>query len=50
MPMVRLATDCRFIAPDRSTVGLADLFQDRRQLVIHHVMLEPGQDWLCGGW
>jgi predicted dithiol-disulfide oxidoreductase (DUF899 family) len=49
MPMVRLDKDYRFTAPDRTTVGLADLFQGRRQLVIYHFMLEPGQDWLCGG-
>ncbi|SNT35974.1 Predicted dithiol-disulfide oxidoreductase, DUF899 family [Streptosporangium subroseum] len=49
MPMVRLDKDYRFTAPDRTTVGLADLFQGRRQLVVYHFMLEPGQDWLCGG-
>jgi predicted dithiol-disulfide oxidoreductase (DUF899 family) len=49
MPMVRLESDYRFTAPDRTAVGLADLFQGRRQLVIYHFMLEPGQDWLCGG-
>jgi predicted dithiol-disulfide oxidoreductase (DUF899 family) len=49
MPMVRLVKDYLFTAPDRATVGLADLFQGRRQLVIYHFMLEPGQDWLCGG-
>ncbi|MDX6429423.1 MAG: hypothetical protein QOE54_1789 [Streptosporangiaceae bacterium] len=49
MPMVRLDKDYRFTAPDRTPVGLADLFQGLRQLVIYHFMLEPGQDWLCGG-
>ncbi|WP_371781173.1 DUF899 domain-containing protein [Streptosporangium subroseum] len=49
MPMVRLDKDYRFTAPDRTAAGLADLFQGRRQLVIYHFMLEPGQDWLCGG-
>ncbi|AWS40267.1 DUF899 domain-containing protein [Streptosporangium sp. 'caverna'] len=49
MPMVRLEKDYRFTAPDRTAVGLADLFQGRRQLVVYHFMLEPGQDWLCGG-
>ncbi|MDP9847097.1 DUF899 domain-containing protein [Streptosporangium lutulentum] len=49
MPMVRLDKDYRFTAPDRTEVGLADLFQGRRQLVVYHFMLEPGQDWLCGG-
>jgi predicted dithiol-disulfide oxidoreductase (DUF899 family) len=49
MPMVRLDKDYRFIALDGTTVGLADLFQGRSQLVIYHFMLEPGQDWTCGG-
>jgi predicted dithiol-disulfide oxidoreductase (DUF899 family) len=49
MPMVRLDKDYRFTAPDRTTVGLAGLFHGRRQLVVYHFMLEPGQDWLCGG-
>jgi predicted dithiol-disulfide oxidoreductase (DUF899 family) len=49
LPMVRLEKDYRFAAPDRTAVGLADLFRGRRQLVIYHFMLEPGQDWLCGG-
>jgi predicted dithiol-disulfide oxidoreductase (DUF899 family) len=49
IPMVRLDKDYRFTAPDRTAVGLAGLFQGRRQLVIYHFMLEPGQDWLCGG-
>jgi predicted dithiol-disulfide oxidoreductase (DUF899 family) len=49
MPMVRLDKDYRFIAPDGTTVGLADLFQGRSQLVMYHFMLEPGQDWTCGG-
>ncbi|GAA4233244.1 putative dithiol-disulfide oxidoreductase (DUF899 family) [Streptosporangium album] len=49
LPMVRLDKDYRFTAPDRTPAGLADLFQGRRQLVVYHFMLEPGQDWLCGG-
>jgi predicted dithiol-disulfide oxidoreductase (DUF899 family) len=49
MPMARLDKDYRFIAPDGRTVGLVDLFQGRSQLVIYHFMLEPGQDWTCGG-
>jgi predicted dithiol-disulfide oxidoreductase (DUF899 family) len=49
LPMVRLEKDYRFTAPDRTAVGLADLFRGRRQLVVYHFMLEPGQDWLCGG-
>lgn len=50
MPMVALDTaKYRFTAPDGSQVGLADLFDGHRQLIIYHFMLEPGQDWLCGG-
>lgn len=45
MPMVRLDKDYPFTAPDGTTVGLVELFEGRRQLVIHHFMLEPGQDW-----
>jgi predicted dithiol-disulfide oxidoreductase (DUF899 family) len=49
LPMVRLRTDYRFTAPDGSTVDLPGLFAGRRQLVIYHFMLDPGQDSLCGG-
>ena len=50
LPMVTLdANKYRFTAPDGSDVGLPDLFDGHRQLVIYHFMLEPGQDWLCGG-
>jgi predicted dithiol-disulfide oxidoreductase (DUF899 family) len=49
MPMVALGTDYRFTAPDGTQVTFADLFQGRHQLVVYHFMLEPGQDWLCGG-
>lgn len=49
LPMVRLNTDYRFTAPDGSTVGWAGLFAGRRQLVVYHFMLDPGQDGVCGG-
>ncbi|WP_327000113.1 DUF899 domain-containing protein [Dactylosporangium sp. NBC_01737] len=49
LPMVALGNRYRFTAPDGTAAGLADLFDGRRQLVIYHFMLEPGQDWLCGG-
>jgi predicted dithiol-disulfide oxidoreductase (DUF899 family) len=50
LPMVRLDTaDYQFTAPDGSTASLADLFEGKRQLVIYHFMMEPGQDWTCGG-
>jgi predicted dithiol-disulfide oxidoreductase (DUF899 family) len=50
MPMVALEPDkYEFTAPDGERVGLSGLFDGQRQLVIYHFMLEPGQDWLCGG-
>ncbi|MEU7532252.1 DUF899 family protein [Saccharothrix sp. NPDC042600] len=49
LPVVRVSADHRFTAPDGSTVGLTDVFAGRRQLVVYHHMLEPGQDWVCGG-
>jgi predicted dithiol-disulfide oxidoreductase (DUF899 family) len=44
LPMVKFEKDYEFTAPDGSTGGLASLFGDKRQLVIYHFMLEPGQD------
>jgi predicted dithiol-disulfide oxidoreductase (DUF899 family) len=50
LPMVALdAPKYVFTAPDGRRVGLAELFDGYRQLVIYHFMLEPGQDWMCGG-
>ncbi len=50
LPMVRLDADkYEFTAPDRTAVSLAGLFADHRELVIYHLMLEPGQGWVCGG-
>lgn len=50
LPMVKLdAAKYTFTAPDGSATSLADLFGGQRQLVIYHFMLEPGQDWICGG-
>jgi predicted dithiol-disulfide oxidoreductase (DUF899 family) len=49
LPMTPLATDYRFTAPDGTEVGWPELFDGNRQLVIYHAMLEPGQDWVCGG-
>jgi len=50
LPMYRLdAAKYQFTALDGGTASLPDLFQGKRQLVIYHFMLEPGQDWLCGG-
>jgi predicted dithiol-disulfide oxidoreductase (DUF899 family) len=50
LPMVALdAQKYSFTAPDGEQVGLAGLFDSHRQLVVYHFMLEPGQDWMCGG-
>jgi predicted dithiol-disulfide oxidoreductase (DUF899 family) len=49
LPMTRLDKPYRFVAPDGAVVGLTDLFDGRRQLVVYHFMLEPGQQHLCGG-
>ncbi|CAO5227602.1 DUF899 domain-containing protein [Frankia sp. AgKG'84/4] len=49
LPMVQLTKDYRFTAPDGVGVGLPDLFDGHRQLVIYHRMLEPGQDHYCVG-
>jgi predicted dithiol-disulfide oxidoreductase (DUF899 family) len=50
LPMVRLdAGPYEFTAPDGSPASLTDLFDGQQQLVIYHYMLEPGQDWICGG-
>ena len=50
LPMVALdGTAYQFTAPDGSPASLTDLFGGKRQLVIYHFMLEPGQDWICGG-
>ena len=50
LPMVKLdPATYTFTAPDGSAASFADLFGGHRQLVIYHFMLEPGQDWICGG-
>jgi predicted dithiol-disulfide oxidoreductase (DUF899 family) len=50
LPMVQLdAERYEFTAPDGQSASLVDLFAGQRQLLIYHFMLEPGQDWICGG-
>ncbi|WP_158890349.1 DUF899 domain-containing protein [Amycolatopsis anabasis] len=49
LPMVALDTGYEFTAPDGAEVSLTDLFDGRRQLVIYHFMLSPGQEEVCGG-
>jgi predicted dithiol-disulfide oxidoreductase (DUF899 family) len=45
MPMVRVTKDYRFVGPD-GEVGLLDLFEGRRQLVVYRFFFEPG----VGNW
>jgi predicted dithiol-disulfide oxidoreductase (DUF899 family) len=49
LPMVRIEKNYEFEAPDHTTVPLRELFAGRRQLIVYHFMLEPNQDWTCGG-
>jgi predicted dithiol-disulfide oxidoreductase (DUF899 family) len=46
LPMVEVDTDYRFEGPD-DTVGLADLFEGRRQLIVYHFMFHPEWDEGC---
>jgi predicted dithiol-disulfide oxidoreductase (DUF899 family) len=45
LPMVRIDEDYVFTGPD-GEVGLADLFDGRRQLILQHFMFDP--DWEDG--
>ncbi len=42
LPMVEIEKEYRFEGPD-GTVGLADLFEGRPQLIVYHFMFDP--DW-----
>ncbi|WP_064744144.1 DUF899 domain-containing protein [Actinomadura oligospora] len=46
LPMVEIATDYVFEGPD-GEVGLAGLFEGRRQLVVYHAMFAPQDDATC---
>mgnify|MGYP002683638702 CR=1 FL=1 len=46
LPMVRIEKDYRFEGPD-GTVGLLDLFEGRRQLMVGHFMFDPAWDEGC---
>lgn len=48
LPMVRLDKDYTFTGPD-GEVGLADLFEGRRQLIVYHFMFDPRWDAGCPG-
>src|SRR5215469_10767448 len=45
LPMVRMEKAYTFQGP-KGTVGLADIFEGRRQLIIYHFMFDP--DWTDG--
>ena len=45
LPMVQVDADYRFDGPD-GEVGLSDLFEGRRQLIVQHFMFDP--DWEDG--
>jgi predicted dithiol-disulfide oxidoreductase (DUF899 family) len=46
LPMVEVDVDHRFTGPD-GEVGLLDLFEGRRQLIIYHFMFHPEWDEGC---
>jgi hypothetical protein len=46
LPMVRIDKDYRFDGPG-GPVRLLDMFGDNRQLVMQHVMFDPGWDEAC---
>ncbi|WP_158884851.1 DUF899 domain-containing protein [Amycolatopsis anabasis] len=46
LPMVRIDKDYRFTGPD-GEVGLLDLFDGHRQLVLQHFMFDPSWDEGC---
>ncbi|UKD55625.1 DUF899 domain-containing protein [Amycolatopsis sp. FU40] len=48
MPMVRFAKQYELAGPD-GTQSLLDLFDGRRQLIVYHFMLYPGDEVGCPG-
>src|SRR3984885_16326317 len=48
LPMVRITKPYVFSGPE-GPVRLADLFGDQSQLIIQHVMFDPGWDAACPG-
>src|SRR3954451_20753941 len=46
LPMVEITKDYRFEGPD-GEVGLLDLFEGRRQLIVKHFMFDPEWDEGC---
>jgi predicted dithiol-disulfide oxidoreductase (DUF899 family) len=48
LPMVEVVKDYRLVGP-RGEVGLIDLFEGRRQLIVRHFMFDPSWDSGCSG-
>src|SRR5215475_13868890 len=48
LPMVRIEKDYVFDGPE-GEVGLPELFDGRRQLILYHFMFGPNQDAGCDG-
>ena len=48
LPMVEVDKDYKFEGPD-GTVGLAEMFAGRGQLIVQHVMFDPSWDAPCPG-
>ncbi len=46
LPMVRIDTDYRFVGPT-GEVGLTDLFDGHRQLIVQHFMFDPSWEDGC---
>src|SRR5580704_2055891 len=46
LPMVKVEKDYRFMGPDGEK-RLIDLFEGRRQLIVHHFMFDPAWDKGC---
>ncbi|MFI5915367.1 DUF899 domain-containing protein [Dactylosporangium sp. NPDC051541] len=47
LPMVKVEKQYQFEGPGGGTVSLADLFDGRPQLVVHHFMFDPAWDAPC---
>ena len=48
LPMVEVTKDYKFAGPD-GEVGLLDLFDGRRQLIVQHIMFAPDDERACPG-
>jgi len=48
-PMVAFEKDYVFVTAAGDKVGLADLFDGQRQLIVYHFMMEAGSDHRCPG-